>query len=146
MSRPSFSAWTLALTALFAGGCQSADRPGVIVRPDRTLETVDWSVEELAKPIAVRPMHADAHASHHVVRIVTAEPPHYHDHSDLTVFVLRGRVRMNLADRQVLVRPGDVIVVPRSVLHWAENLDPTASEAYIIFTPPFDPADRRLAR
>jgi mannose-6-phosphate isomerase-like protein (cupin superfamily) len=51
---------------------------------------------------------------------------------------------MHLADRVIDVGPGDVIDVPRGVVHWAENVGDGASEAYAVFAPPFDGKDRRF--
>lgn len=128
---------------MLAAACADGRR-GLVLTPSGPLERIEWTDAELMRDMAIRPLRATDQASYAVVRIVTAEPPHAHDRHDLTVYVLSGRVAMHLADRTVIVEPGDLIDVPRSVPHWAQNLSDPASEAYVIFTPPFDGHDRRL--
>jgi mannose-6-phosphate isomerase-like protein (cupin superfamily) len=117
---------------------------GAIVSPQKTILGIQWNREEMDRDMALRTIRITPEASFHLVRIRTAEKPHVHDFHDGTVFVLSGKLRVRLADRTVTVGPGDVIEIPRGVLHWAENLDQSASEAYVIYTPPYDGEDRRL--
>jgi mannose-6-phosphate isomerase-like protein (cupin superfamily) len=42
---------------------------------------------------------------------------HHHEHEDELFLVLRGTLRMQFRDREVAVRPGECIVVPRGVEH-----------------------------
>ena len=131
------------LSVMLAAAC-AGERRGLVLTPAGPLEPITWTDAELVRDIAIRPLRTTDQASYAVVRIVTAEAPHVHDRHDLTVFVLSGRVAMHLADRMVIVEPGNLIDVPRGMRHWAENLADPASEAYVIFTPAFDGRDRRL--
>lgn len=103
-----------------------------------------WTAEERARGMAVRSLKVTQETSHHLIRLRTAEPPHTHEFHDLTVYVLQGRAMVHLAGQTILVRPGDVIEIPRGVIHWAENLGPGDSLVYAIFNPPFDGKDRKL--
>jgi len=42
---------------------------------------------------------------------------HHHEHEDELFLVLRGTLRMQFRDREVAIRPGECIVVPRGVEH-----------------------------
>jgi mannose-6-phosphate isomerase-like protein (cupin superfamily) len=123
-------------------GCED-DRGAVVLTPAGITKRIAWDDKELAKEIAVKTLRKTEAASFHVVRIVTAENPHVHDRSDLSVFVLSGRVRMRLGAHTVEIEAGDVIDIPRGVPHWAENIADQPSEAYVIFMPPFNPKDYR---
>ena len=58
---------------------------------------------------------------------------HHHEHEDELFMVVKGRFRMDLADRQVWVEEGEFIIIPRGVEHrpYAEE------EAHILL---FEPA------
>lgn len=128
----------LCLSALL--GCADHHRATVLT-PDGPLPRVEWSAEELNKDIAFRPLRATDAAGYAIVRLRGQEKPHVHDRSDLTVIILTGKVLMRLDDRSVELGPGDVIDIPRGVVHWARNLHPVASEAYLVSTPPLDRDD-----
>lgn len=101
---------------------------------------VAWTAEDLAQPIAVRPLSATAESSRVAIRLAASEKPHTHNEHDLIALVVSGSVRMHLGDQVFEMRPGDVVEVPRGVVHWAQPLDGVA-EAYVIFTPPYDGTD-----
>jgi mannose-6-phosphate isomerase-like protein (cupin superfamily) len=42
---------------------------------------------------------------------------HHHEHEDEMFLVVKGRMRMKFRDRDVLVGPGEFIIVPRGVEH-----------------------------
>lgn len=42
---------------------------------------------------------------------------HHHDHEDEMFLVVRGRMRMQLRDGDVMVGPGEFIIIPRGVEH-----------------------------
>ena len=127
---------------LFSTGCSGPPR-GRILSPLGWTDPIDWTADDLGRDIAMRTLQETDEASFHVVRLEGSERPHVHDRSDLTVFVLRGRVEMHLGSKERIVNPGDVIQVPRGTPHWARNVHPEASEAYVIFTPPTDGRDHR---
>ncbi len=42
---------------------------------------------------------------------------HHHDDEDELFFIVKGRLRMKFRDREVLVDPGEFIIVPKGVEH-----------------------------
>ena len=105
---------------------------------------VQWTTDELARNVAVKTLRTTAEASFHLIRLKGTEPPHVHDHHDLTVFIFSGTSVIHFKDRSVSMGPGELIDIPRGVWHWAENLGHDPTHAYAVFTPPFDGKDRRL--
>jgi len=100
-----------------------------------------WSEAEQARNIAVRRLRATAEVSVSLIRLAGAEQPHFHKDHDLVVVLLSGSARLHLGNRTVEVHPGDVMEIPRGVVHWAENTGPGASEVYAIFSPPYNGLD-----
>lgn len=136
------------LVALFGmlGALTACSRPSwQLVRPETTIPSIEWSPEEEKLDYAIHNMGGTQEASYHVVRVRTTEGPHFHDRHDLVVSITRGKIRVHLGERTVIAKVGDIIEIPRGTLHWVENLSDPASEAYAIFTPPFDGKDRRPA-
>lgn len=116
---------------------------GQIVSPDETVTEIRWSKEDLRRDVAVKFLTKTDEASLHLVRLRGAEKPHVHDRHDLTVFVLKGKARLHLAGRTSVVKKGDLIVIPRGTVHWAESKSHESTEAYAVFSPPFDGEDHR---
>lgn len=44
-------------------------------------------------------------------------PWHTHEHEDELFLVVKGRLRLEFRDRQVLLEPGEFLIVPRGVEH-----------------------------
>ncbi|MBA3698570.1 MAG: cupin domain-containing protein [Planctomycetes bacterium] len=129
--------------ALIIIGC-SSPQPPVRGRVITTLpDPVNplWSESEQAKPIAVRRLRSTKETSVSLIRLAGAEQPHIHKDHDLVVVLLSGSARLHLGMNTVEVHPGDVMEIPRGVVHWAENTGPGASEVYAIFSPPYDGLD-----
>lgn len=58
---------------------------------------------------------------------------HHHEHEDELFYVLKGRLTIQLRDRQVVLEPGECFVVPRGV----EHRPMAEEEAHILL---FEPA------
>lgn len=130
--------------ALLLVGCTSSAPPVVRGRVITPLpDAVDplWTPAELEKPIAVRRLRATKETSVSLIRLAGAEQPHIHKDHDLVVVLLSGQARLHLGDRVVDVHPGDVMEIPRGVVHWAQNTGTEASQVYAIFSPPYDGLD-----
>jgi mannose-6-phosphate isomerase-like protein (cupin superfamily) len=52
-----------------------------------------------------------------VVKLRGAFEWHFHENEDELFLVLYGRLRMQFRDREVVLEPGELIVVPRGVEH-----------------------------
>jgi mannose-6-phosphate isomerase-like protein (cupin superfamily) len=57
---------------------------------------------------------------------------HHHDHEDELFLVIKGNLRMRFRDREVVVREGEFIIVPRG----AEHLPSADEEVHIILLEP----------
>ncbi|HWH93667.1 MAG TPA: cupin domain-containing protein [Baekduia sp.] len=60
--------------------------------------------------------------------------PHSHDHEQI-VYIVSGRVRFTVGDESVEAGPGDMLVVPPNVEHYAETLGDEPVVDLSIFTP-----------
>jgi mannose-6-phosphate isomerase-like protein (cupin superfamily) len=121
-------------------GCNAQSR-GRVITMDETLSEVVWTATECAQPIAVRKLRVTAESSISLIRLAGAEKPHMHRNHDLIVVVLHGTARLHLGERVLEVQPGDIMEIPRGVVHWSENIGATASEVYAVFSPPYDGLD-----
>jgi quercetin dioxygenase-like cupin family protein len=130
----------MTIVLLFAA-CDSNPKINVIA-DEGLMSPVVWQDPE--REIIVKKIFQTDEASHHQVWLRTAEKPHIHDFHDLTAIMMQGTGRIHFSNRSYLMNPGDLVYIPRGTFHWAENLDPEASEIYVIFTPPFDGKDRRM--
>ncbi|WP_165742104.1 cupin domain-containing protein [Candidatus Thiosymbion oneisti] len=129
---------------LFLAACQSRDHVKLIY-PDKIYEHTEWTEDELKQDIAIRHLHRGTDSSTHLVRLTGKESPHFHDRHDLTVSVISGTSIIHFKNHAVSLLPGDVIYIPKGILHWAENTDPVASVVFAVFSPAFDGKDRRKA-
>lgn len=60
--------------------------------------------------------------------------PHSHPHEQI-VYVLAGRLRFVVGDEETTVGPGDMLVVPSGVEHYAETIGDEAALDLSIFSP-----------
>jgi len=60
--------------------------------------------------------------------------PHSHPHEQI-VYVLAGEMRFVVGDEEAIVGPGDMLVVPPGVEHWAETISAEAAVDLSIFSP-----------
>ena len=124
----------LAAPALYA-------QEGRIISAEGSEKPAPWTKKEKRSAIARRTLRKTSEASFHLIRLAGAEKPHYHKDHDLTASILRGSVQVHLAGKVFHAGPGDVIEIPRGMVHWVENSGSEPSVAYAVFTPPFDGKD-----
>lgn len=74
------------------------------------------------------------------------EPLHLHADSDITVFLLKGQGRIRLGARELPVKAGDVMHIPRGVIHAFINEDRAPAAALVVYSPAPGPDDRVLIR
>lgn len=60
--------------------------------------------------------------------------PHSHSHEQI-VYVIAGELLFVVGDEEVVVRAGDMLVVPPGVEHWAETLGDEPALDLSVFTP-----------
>jgi quercetin dioxygenase-like cupin family protein len=133
----------LVSTAVCLASC-AISRPGTVFSPDPAAGSVVWTEEDKAQDMVIRTLRTTPEASFHIIRLGGIEKAHVHDTHDITVFILKGKVRMDMNGQTRILRKGDVVEVPRGLVHAAENAGRDAAEAYAVFTPPFDGKDRRF--
>lgn len=139
-----FRALPVALSLLAAAcGGAPAPRPPRLLGPGGEIPLPTFTAEEEAKDVAVKLLRRTEQASYHIVRLRRAEPPHTHEHSELSVTVLSGSVRMHLGDQVLPLGPGDIVDIPRGSPHFAENVGTEPAYAHAVFSPALRPDDRR---
>ena len=60
--------------------------------------------------------------------------PHSHPHEQI-VYIVSGQVRFVVGDEEALIGPGDMLVVPPNVEHWAETVGDEPVVDLSIFSP-----------
>jgi quercetin dioxygenase-like cupin family protein len=68
-----------------------------------------------------------------ILRAGCIVPMHSHDNEQIT-YVLEGALKFHIQDREVVVRAGEVLVIPSQMPHSAEALEDTVD--LDIFSPP----------
>ena len=79
--------------------------------------------------------------SHHVVQIRNRESPHIHKIHDGTVVMRKGRGYLMMENRRMDLSVGDVVFIPRGVVHYYVNSASEPTVALVIFSPPFHGKD-----
>ena len=74
-------------------------------------------------------------------RSLRPEDGHFHPHQEERFEVLEGRARFLIGDREVVLEPGDVGVVPPNTLHNWMALDSEPVHVKAEFEPAFDTGD-----
>ena len=83
---------------------------------------------------------SDSTRSAHVTRVWKPLRPHYHATHEETAYVIRGSARMRIGETWHELGPGDLVHVPRGVVH--EVLVEESATVLSLFAPPFDGVDR----
>jgi len=79
--------------------------------------------------------------SHHIVQIRDRESPHIHKMHDGTVVMMKGRGYLMMENRRMDLSAGDVVFIPRGVVHYYVNSASEPTVAFVIYSPPFDGKD-----
>lgn len=80
-------------------------------------------------------------ASQHVVQIRDREIPHVHKLHDVTVTMMRGQGYLVLDKNRFNLKAGDVVHIPRGVMHYFVNTYRDPSVALAVYAPAFDGKD-----
>lgn len=90
---------------------------------------------------------AKGEQSHNLlVQVRDREPLHLHADSDITVFLLKGRGKIRLGDRQLPVKAGDAMHIPRGTIHAFINEGREPAAALVVYSPAPGPEDRVLIK
>ena len=136
----------LLLLALAASACATsrATNPRLSLKYEKDWRTTDVQQEiarSSGKDVSISDLGRTAWVSHHVAVVRTEERPHYHRFHDLTVFVLQGQGTLNVEQRSIEMKPGDVAHVQRGTPHFFRNTGKEPAVAAVVFSPPFDGRD-----
>ena len=92
----------------------------------------------------VLPVASGRDSSVSVVRARKALRPHYHEGREETVYVVRGGGTMRLGDKERPIRAGDLVHIPRGVVHGFVNGRRGDTVVVSVMSPPFDGIDRHF--
>ncbi|MDH3309824.1 MAG: cupin domain-containing protein [Gammaproteobacteria bacterium] len=79
-----------------------------------------------------------------LVQVRDREPLHLHADSDITVFLLRGEGDIWLGKHSIAVKTGDIMHIPRGVVHAYINRGADPAVAFVVYSPAPGPRDRVL--
>ena len=96
--------------------------------------------EKDVKEIKVIPLGGTDLSSHFLVLIRTQEPPHYHDHHDLTITLIKGKGELYLDGKRYSLMPGDSVLIPAKKVHFFTNIS-VVSALLATFSPSYDGKD-----
>lgn len=149
-ARPNFLIFAVLSLAPWLGTARAADWVGPIEGErfeSRSLEAL-LKANPLAPKENIRavPLSKGEQSHHVLVQVREREPLHLHADSDITVFLVKGRGKIRLGDRQLPVKVGDVIHIPRGTIHAFINEGREPAAALVVYSPAPGPEDRVLIR
>lgn len=125
---------------LFSVSCVKKTAPSRIIKLNK-MEEIIWSEQELQKDIAVKLLESNEHSSILLIRLKGSEKPHIHEHHDLSVYVLKGTSSVTIGKKEIELRIGDFVTIPKGTIHWAKNKGALPAEVVAIFSPPYKGRD-----
>jgi quercetin dioxygenase-like cupin family protein len=81
-------------------------------------------------------------ASVNVWQMTKGLPPHFHRTHEEVIFVKSGRAEVRLGDRTLTMQAGDMVLVPKGMVHSARALGDEPIRGISVFAPAFDGKDR----
>ena len=105
------------------------------VLPEGSMGKSVWTSEELSKDPATHNLKITNDSSFHLLHLRGSEKPHTHDDHDLYAFMISGECKLTMAGKTYELKKDDAVFIPRRTVHWAENVDPKGSDAYVVFVP-----------
>ena len=143
--------WTIALL-LGLGSAAQADWLGPETKDAERYVSRNLEKILVANPLGeheefkVTPLFENPRSKHVLVQVRQREPAHVHTDSDITVWLLRGNGVMHVGGKEHAVKTGDVIHIPRDVVHYYVNQGPETGAALVVYSPAPGPDDRVLIR
>ena len=71
-------------------------------------------------------------------------PKHYHQNANEIQYYLEGTGTIWLGDKEVQIKPGDLVIIPKGTAHGGTKTDGAPFKAIAIKTPPQAPDDIKL--
>ena len=141
---------TLSLAAAFAAGCSVTH----LLRPAIAAENITAQVISTAElngdalgPANAGGMHSKMFVSADGATISVQDGnvgKHMHPNTNEIQFILEGTGTIWLGDKEVKVKPGDLIVIPKGTPHGGTKPDGRTLKALAIKTPPQAPDDTKM--
>jgi mannose-6-phosphate isomerase-like protein (cupin superfamily) len=95
----------------------------------------------VSENIKITTLYQGQSVSHHIVQVRHREAPHMHKIHDGTVIMMKGSGYLMMENRRMDLSVGDVIYIPRAVVHYYVNSASEPTVAFVVFSPPFDGKD-----
>ena len=140
----------LSLTAAFVAGCGATH----FLRPALAAENLTAQVIHTGEleGDAISPVNAGgmrnkvlAVADGMTIAIQDGSPPkHMHPNTHEIQYILEGTGTVWLGDKEVRVKPGDLVVIPKGTPHGGTKPDGRTLKAIAIKTPPQAPDDTKM--
>jgi mannose-6-phosphate isomerase-like protein (cupin superfamily) len=144
------TATTIAIAAAFAAGCGVTH----LLRPALAAENIMAQVISTAElngdalgPANAGGMHSKMFVSADGATISVQDGnvgKHMHPNTNEIQFILDGTGTIWLGDKEVKVKPGDLIVIPKGTPHGGTKPDGRTLKALAIKTPPQAPDDTKM--
>jgi len=143
-------ATALSIAAAFAAGCAVTHltRPALAAEniTAQIIHTQDLSGDGIS-PANAGGMHSKTFVAVDgaTVSIQEGNPPkHLHANSNEIQYILDGTGTIWLGDKEVPIKPGDLIIIPKGTPHGGTKADSKPIKALAIKTPPQAPDDTKL--
>ena len=94
--------------------------------------------------VVLEQLRSEEGASFHILHVHTEQPPQTMSEHDVVLFVVQGKLKLHLGDKEFMIHVGDVVEIPRGTTHWVQNAASSESIAYLIVTPPFSSKGREV--
>jgi len=143
-------ATTLSIAAAFAAGCGVTH----LLRPAIAAENITAQVIHTGEleGDALSPANASGMRNKMFVSVDGATvsvqdgntPKHLHNNANEMQFILEGTGTLWLGDKEVRVKPGDLVIIPKGTAHGGTKPDGRPFKALAIKTPPQAPDDIKL--
>jgi mannose-6-phosphate isomerase-like protein (cupin superfamily) len=143
-------ATTLSIAAAFAAGCSVTYllRPAIAAETltAQIIHTGDLDGDELG-PANAGGMHSKMFVSADGATISIQDGnvgKHMHPNANEIQYILDGSGTIWLGDKEVRVKPGDLVVIPKGTAHGGTKPDGRTIKAIAIKTPPQTPDDAKM--
>jgi mannose-6-phosphate isomerase-like protein (cupin superfamily) len=144
------TATTIAIAAAFAAGCGVTHllRPAIAAENimAQVISTTELNGDALG-PANAGGMHSKMFVSADGATISVQDGnvgKHMHPNTNEIQFILEGTGTIWLGDKEVKVKPGDLVVIPKGTPHGGTKPDGRTLKALAIKTPPQAPDDTKM--
>jgi len=143
-------ATTLSVVAAFAAGCAVTH----VMRPALAADTISAQIIHTGdlEGDALSPLNSGGMRNKTFVSVDGATisiqdgspPKHLHNHANEIQYILDGKGTIWLGDKEVPVKAGDLVIIPKGTPHGGTKPDGRTIKAIAIKTPPQAPDDTKL--